>query len=131
MPTAPDDADRLLELERILASSSSAPAPASLGSDITEMMLGSVLTERIRKTTSLLSQPRTGDVDAADLVAMRLLLADYTAAVSHLRAATSATEARLARVAAGLKNDVRRVTHAVDEAARRERATAARPEGSG
>jgi hypothetical protein len=126
MPTVPDDADRLLELERILASSSSAPAPAGLESDITEMRLGSVLTERICKTTSLLSQLRSGDVDATDLVAMRLLLADYAAAVSHLRAATRTTEARLARVAGPLKNDMRRVTRAVDEAERRDRARAER-----
>jgi hypothetical protein len=89
-------------------------------------MLASVLTERIRQTTSLLAQSRVADVDEADLVAMRLLLADYAAAVSHLRAATTLTDKRLARVAAFIKEDGRRVKRAVDEAERRERARAER-----
>ena len=118
MPIAPDPAEKLLELERILASSSAVSPAAVRGADLAETMIGSVLTERIRETTSLLSQPRA-DVDAADLVAMRLLLADYGAAVAHLRAAAKLTEARLARVAAAVKQDARRVERAVEEAATR------------
>jgi predicted ATP-grasp superfamily ATP-dependent carboligase len=126
-----DASERLLELERILASSPSvSKAGSSPDSDLVETMLGSVLTERIGRTTSLLAQTHGADVDAADLVAVRLLLADYGAAVSHLRAATRLTEVRLARAAASLKADARQLSRALDEATRREKARTAKNQES-
>jgi hypothetical protein len=117
-----DPSERLLELVRILASSPSVSSAAGSSADLAETMLANVLTERIGRTTSLLSQTRGADIDDADLVAMRLLLADYGAAVSHLRAATRLTEARLARTAVSIKADGRRVSRALEEATRRARA---------
>jgi hypothetical protein len=131
MPTAPDASDRLLELERILASSSGVSPSALSGADLAETMLGSVLTDRIRRLTSLLSDSRAVDADLADIVAMRLLLADYNAAVSLLRAATRVTEGRLVRTAESIKKDGRRIERALGEAARRESARAQRAETAG
>lgn len=132
MSTAPDPSEKLLELERILASTSSVSAATGSGADLAATMIRSVLTERIKQTTSLLSQPH-GDVDAADLVAMRLLLADYTTAVTNLRSAARQTEARLAGTAASLAADGRRVDRAVEEAmraARRIEEPTAPPDGA-
>jgi hypothetical protein len=118
-----DAAPRLLELERILASSSAASARAgAAGANVSELLLGRVLIERIRQTTTLLSKPRDAEVDAPDLVAMRLLLADYVAAVGYLRALTTLADSRLARAAAVIKEDGRRVKGALQEARRLERA---------
>ena len=81
-------------------------------------MLGSVMIERIRRTTSELERRRTGDIDAIDALTMRLLLVDYVAAVSHLRAVVRITERRLTGASAAIKEGGRRVERALDEASR-------------
>ena len=91
-----------------------------VGTDVTDMLLGRALIDRIRETTTLLSVPNGDGVDATDLVAMRLLLSDYVAAVAHVRASTGATEGRLVRSAAVIKEDGRRIKGALEEAKRRE-----------
>ena len=115
------DSRRLLELERILASSQrTSTQPVAAGTDINDVLLGRVLIDRIRETTTLLSGPDGDGIDAADLVAMRLLLSDYVTAVAYVRAATAAIEGRLARSAAVLKEDGRRIKGALEEAKRRQ-----------
>lgn len=119
MNAVQSDSARLLGLEQILATSRSALGSPGIGDgDAAELMLGSVMIERIRRTTSELERRRTGDIDAIDALTMRLLLVDYVAAVSHLRAVVRITERRLTGASAAIKEGGRRVERALDEASR-------------
>jgi hypothetical protein len=96
--------ERLLRLEQILASSRSS-APAASGDDVADVMLASVMTDRIRGTSAELQRGTT--VDAAAAVAMRLLLSDYSTAVAHLRTVARATDRRLDSVAETIRSGAR------------------------
>jgi hypothetical protein len=126
----PEDASRrLLELKRILASSPRASAGASSESaDAASLILHSVPAGRIRETTSLLNETRGTEVDAADALAMRLLLLDYVGAVERLRAVTKLADERLARARIVIRRGANRVERAVQEGARFDRDTAEREE---
>lgn len=123
-----DPSRRLFELERILASS---PSPSTGSSDPVSLILSGVPIDRIRQITSLLSEQRGTDLDAADtadLITMRVLLGEYIGAVGRLRAATKLAEEGLARAGAFIKADGRLLERELQEAARLERAKAERKE---
>lgn len=84
----PPAAERVLELERILARDRRAtPASSESQTDAAALHLSEMPTERIRRFTHALGTT-AGDVDndAIDILTMRLLLNDFTGAVGHLRA---------------------------------------------
>jgi hypothetical protein len=121
----PEDASRrLLELKRILAASPRAAGASGGSADAAALILHSVPTGRIRETTSLLNGPREADVDAADALAMRLLLADYVGAVERLRAVTKLADERLTRARTVIRRGVNRVERARQEGARFDQGTA-------
>jgi hypothetical protein len=108
--SAPRDfSERLLRLEQILAASGGSRGAAPNG-DAAELLLASVMTERIRKTTAELD--RDAPMDAAEALAMRLLLADYGAAVGQLRGVARIAERRLTDVADVMRNCKRDVERA-------------------
>jgi hypothetical protein len=116
----------LSELQRILASS---PSTTTESPDAVTTILSGVPIDRIRQITSLLGKQRGTEMDAADLIAMRVLLADYVDAVGRLRAVTKLTEEDLARVGASIKKgDGRLVERELQNATRLERAKAERNE---
>jgi hypothetical protein len=120
----PEDASRrLLELKRILASSPRAAGASGGSADAAALILQSVPTGRIRETTSLLTEPGGTEVEAADALAMRLLLADYVGAVERLRAVTKLADERLARARVVIRRGANRVERARQEAARFDQAT--------
>lgn len=91
-------------------------------------MLNSVPTGRIRETTSLLNESRGTEVDAADVVAMRLLLLDYVGAVERLRAVTKLAEERLAHARIVIRRGKSRVERALHAATRPDHLDAEREE---
>jgi hypothetical protein len=102
----PDASQRLLRLEHILSQSKPAAAAASDG-DPVKVHLSSVATDRIRQVTAELTCRNGVDNDEIDMVAMRVLLNDYSAAVAHFRAVARAADEQIA-AAAGPISDVRR-----------------------
>jgi hypothetical protein len=86
--------DRLTEIERILAQTTNVPTANDAGENPVAVHLADVPAARIRELTRILQWRPTEENDEIDLLAMRLLLNDYTAAIGHLRA--------VARVAAAL-----------------------------
>jgi len=101
---------RLAKLEEILAASRGS-STAAASADPAEVLLAGVMTDRIRKTTAELDH--TAPVDAAEVLAMRLLLADYSAAVTQLRGVARLSERRLTEAAEGIrisKRDAERAT---------------------
>jgi hypothetical protein len=90
---ADDLSERLLELDRIL--SRERPASFSNEGDPVSLHLTAVPGERIRELTSFLTRTMEHDIDEIDVVAMRLLLNDYTSAVGHLRAVARSAAARI------------------------------------
>jgi len=102
--SAPHDASkRLQRLAEILARwTTVSGAKREASGDSVQFHLTSVPLERIRELTLEL-QPRTDiDIDEVDAVTMRVLLNDYAAAVTHLRAVASAADERLATASAGI-----------------------------
>jgi len=104
MSAAPD-ADRLIELERILARSKAGFAAAGdTDADPVLLHLASVPIERIRQFTSeLQARPQSGSDDIA-LVTMRLLLNDYATAVAHLRAVARLAVTRVEKAALDIRD---------------------------
>lgn len=105
-------AERLLQLDRILSHEGAASFSAE--GDPVSLHLGAVPSERIRELTSFLTRA-TGATDEIDVVAMRLLLNDYTSAVGHLRAVARSAANRIDGAAAPvreaqlfMKRDLRR-----------------------
>jgi hypothetical protein len=94
----PDSSQRLIRLEQILAESKPAAAAASDG-DPVKVHLGSVPAERIRQVTAELTCRNGVDNDEIDIVAMRVLLNDYSAAVAHFRAVARKAEEQIAAAA--------------------------------
>lgn len=102
--------ERLRRLEQILASSPTGSRAPSADLDVPEVLLASVMTDRIQQTIAELDRGAT--VDAADAVAMRLLLTDYAAAVAGLRTVARTTEQRLDDLADAIRGGNRVVDHA-------------------
>ena len=86
--------ERLAEIERVLAQTTSVIKANDGVADPVGVHLADVPEARIRALTRMLQQQPTDGNDDIDLLAMRLLLNDYSAAVAHLRA--------VARIAASL-----------------------------
>jgi hypothetical protein len=104
-PTAQSIAERLRRLETLLAGAR--PAADSSARDAAESLLSLVMTDRISRITSEVGRRQTADVDAADVLTMRMLLLDYGAAVLHLRMVASITEQRLSTAATAIKESAR------------------------
>jgi len=114
--SAPRDLfERLGKLEQILAASRTS-STAAANADPAEVLLAGVMTERIRKTTAELDH--NAAVDAAEALAMRLLLSDYSAAVAQLRGVARLSERRLTEVAEGVRHGKREVERATPRARR-------------
>lgn len=94
--------ERLRKLEEILATPRAADSSHATA-DAADSMLSFVMTDRIRRMTAELARPHHGEIDAAELVAMRLLLIEYGTALRHLRAAAKITEQRLSSAATAIK----------------------------
>ena len=90
--------ERLAEIERLLAQTTSVMRANENVADPVGVHLAEVPEARIRVLTRMLQQRPTDGNDDIDVLAMRLLLNDYVAAVTHLRA--------VARVAASLVDGV-------------------------
>jgi hypothetical protein len=91
-----DSAQRLIELEGILAQSKTIVVDASNGgADPVAMHLAAVPAERIRRFAVALRQVGAEANDDIDNLTMRLLLNDYTLAVRHLRAVARAAAAHM------------------------------------
>ena len=86
--------DRLIEIQRILAQTTYAAGANESAGNPVAVHLADVPAARIGELTRILQQRPMEANDEIDTLAMRLLLNDYVAAVSHLRA--------VARVAASL-----------------------------
>jgi hypothetical protein len=104
--STPLASQRLLRLEEILAQSRTPAVVADAVADPVKRHLESVPLERIRQLTAELEARGAGATDEIDAVVMRLLLTDYVAAVTHLRAVTRAAEAHM-DAASGPIADVR------------------------
>lgn len=102
--------ERLRRIEQILATSPIPSRAPSADLDVPDVLLASVMTDRIQQTIAELD--RGTMVDAADAVAMRLLLTDYAAAVAGLRTVARTTEQRLDDLADALRGGNRVVDHA-------------------
>jgi len=106
-----DPEERLRRIEQILASSATDGSRArGADRDVLEVLLASVMTDRINQTIAELE--RGAKVDAVDTVAMRLLLTDYAAAVACLRTVARTTEQRLDDLADAIRGGNRIVDHA-------------------
>jgi hypothetical protein len=97
VPKADTAAQRLQRLERILALAPTAISPSvESDSDGVQMSLRTLPLERIRQLTSEVSARSQAEIDAVDAVAIRVLLNDYRAAVSSLRAVARTAARRVA-----------------------------------
>ena len=90
--------ERLAEIERLLAQTTAVMRANDHVADPVGVHLAEVPEARIRVLTRMLQPQPTDGNDDIDVLAMRLLLNDYIAAVAHLRA--------VARVAASLVDGV-------------------------
>jgi len=100
-----DASERLLEIERILAQSKTAFAPAGdADADPVQLHLASVPTERIRQFTAELRARPGIDHDDITVVTMRLLLNDYATAVAHLRAVARLAVSRVEGAAVTIRD---------------------------
>jgi len=104
-PTAPSISERVRRLETLLAQGR--PASDSSARDAAESLLSLVATDRISRITSEVGRCQTADVDAADVLTLRVLLLEYGAAVRHLRSVASITEQRLSTAATAIKESAR------------------------
>jgi hypothetical protein len=96
--------DRVRLLDTVLAGSRDALASAvRSGLDPVELHLHSAPFERITQLTSILTEAQSRTADEVDTISTHLLLADYAAAVAHLRAVVRITAARIDAVAVSLK----------------------------
>lgn len=99
---------RLQRLEAQFASRPENDATPTNSSDLVEWQTRSVPLDRIAHLTMELQQRSGAVVDAVDGLAMRLLLNDYTASTTRLRAVTRVAEERIATASSCLR-DVRAV----------------------
>ena len=89
---APDDHDlsrRLQRLQSYVADKAPQADPTSTNSaDVADWHMRSVMLDRIAHLTMELQQRSDAAIDAVDALEIRLLLNDYTASTTHLRAVT-------------------------------------------
>ena len=89
---APDDHDlsrRLQRLQSYVADKPPQADPTSTNSaDVADWHMRSVMLDRIAHLTMELQQRSDAAIDAVDALEIRLLLNDYTASTTHLRAVT-------------------------------------------
>jgi len=97
-----DASERLREIEKIL-SHRRAVTRADSNADAVAVHLADVPSVRIKELTAALRRRCGETVDEIDAVAMRLLLADYSVAVMHLRAVARDSASRIDGVAGPLK----------------------------
>jgi hypothetical protein len=90
-----DTSQRLADLERILAQPVALTPAGDDKADPAQLHLSSVPAERIRRLTAQLASLAPDARDDVALVAMRMLLNDYAAAVAHLRAALQVVAPRI------------------------------------
>jgi transcriptional regulatory protein LevR len=88
----PDDHDlsrRLLRLQSYVADKPRQADPTSTNSsDLADWHMRSVMLDRIAHLTMELQRRGDAAIDAVDALEIRLLLNDYTASTTHLRAVT-------------------------------------------
>jgi hypothetical protein len=115
MSASPKPSSRLTRLYHILSQS---PAPASPESDPLRVHLTSVPLERIRALTTELQEPGPSTPDDIDAITMRVLLNDYRAAVSHLRAVTNGVDSSLHHAWEEMRYFQKKLRHEAERAAK-------------
>jgi hypothetical protein len=102
----PDDHDLSRRLQRLQAYVAAKPPqadPTATSSDLADWHMSSVMLDRIAHLTMELQRRGDAVIDAVDALEMRLLLNDYTASTTHLRAVTRIAKARIATASSRLK----------------------------
>jgi hypothetical protein len=107
-----DTAGRLAALEQILGHTASGTAPISAtDADTVDAHLGRVSAERIRRLTAAFQGDSSQPLDAIDAIVIRLLLDEYSKAVSHLRAVARLAAATIDGAAEPVREARRSVHH--------------------
>jgi hypothetical protein len=103
----PDDHDLSRRLQRLQACVAAKPSQAETtstnGSDLADWHMRSVVLDRIAHLTMELQRRGDAVIDAVDALEMRLLLNDYTASTTHLRAVTRIAKEGIATASSQLR----------------------------
>jgi hypothetical protein len=102
-----DDHDVSRRLRRLEACFSAKPAQgdaAATSVDVAAWHMRSVTLDRIAYLTMELQRRGDAVIDAVDALEMRLLLTDYTASTTHLRAVTRIAKQGIASASSHLRN---------------------------
>ena len=102
----PDDHDlsrRLQRLQAYVAKPPQADLTSTNSSDLADWHMRSVMLDRIAHLTMELQRRSHAEIDAVDALEMQLLLNDYTASTTHLRAVTRIAKAGIATASSQLR----------------------------
>ena len=103
----PDDHDLSRRLQRLQAYVAAKPPQAdptsTNSSDLADWHMRSVMLDRIAHLTMELQRRGDAVIDAVDALEMRLLLNDYTASTTHLRAVTRIAKEGMATASSQLR----------------------------
>lgn len=103
----PDDHDLSRRLQRLEAFVAARPpqgaATSTDSSDLAEWHMRSVMLDRIARLTMELQRRGDAEIDVVDALEMRLLLNDYTASTTHLRAVTRIAKQGIADASSHLR----------------------------
>lgn len=103
----PDDHDLSRRLQRLQAYVTAKPPQAdptsTNSSDLADWHMRSVMLDRIAHLTMELQRRGDAVIDAVDALEMRLLLNDYTASTTHLRAVTRIAKEGMATASSQLR----------------------------
>ena len=103
----PDDHDLSRRLQRLQSYVAAKPPQAdptsSNSSDMADWHMRSVMVDRIAHLTMELQRRGDAVIDAVDALEMRLLLNDYTASTTHLRAVTRIAKEGMATASSQLR----------------------------
>jgi hypothetical protein len=103
----PDDHDLSRRLQRLQAYVAAKPPQADPtspnSSDLADWHMRSVMLDRIAHLTMELQRRGDAVIDAVDALEMRLLLNDYTASTTHLRAVTRIAKEGMATASSQLR----------------------------
>jgi len=103
----PDDHDLSRRLQRLQSYVAAKPPQAdptsSNSSDMADWHMRSVMLDRIAHLTMELQRRGDAVIDAVDALEMRLLLNDYTASTTHLRAVTRIAKEGMATASSQLR----------------------------
>jgi len=99
-----DLAQRLQRLEAYVAARPPHGDAPSTNSDLADWHMRSVVLDRIARLTMELQQRGNVALDAVDTLEMRLLLNDYAASTTHLRAVTRIAGQGIATASSHLQN---------------------------